>query len=413
MQVPEAGEYPAIMITIGDLERAEARLAGVIRMAPAERSVSLSRLAGRPVLVKPEHLQRTGSFKIRGAYNFIARLAELGDRTAVVAASAGNHAQGVALAASLSGRSATIFMPANASIPKVEATRAYGADVVLAGASVDDCIAMATEHASSHGATYVPPFDDPTVLAGQGTIGLELAREAPGAEVVLVPVGGGGLVGGVAAAIAESGSHTRVVGVEAAGAASMTAALAVGRPVTLDTTDTMADGIAVRSVSALTLAHVEAFVDEIVTVEEEEISQAVLVLLERAKWVVEPAGAVGLAAILAGKVSGSGTAIALLSGGNIDPLLLSRLVTHGLAAAGRYLQLRVVLSDRPGALAALTREVAGLGLNVLTVDHDRSSATSGVHDVEVVLTLETRDAAHRDSVVPNLRALGFAAQLAR
>jgi threonine dehydratase len=191
----------------------------------------------------------------------------------------------------------------------------------------------------------------------------------------------------------------------------MAAAIALGRPVTLAATDTMADGIAVRSVSALTLAHVTAFVDEIVTVEEEEISQAVLVLLERAKWVVEPAGAVGVAALLAGKVRGKGAAIALLSGGNIDPLLLSRLITHGLAAAGRYLQLRVVLSDRPGALAELTREIAVLGLNVLSVDHHRSSATAGVHDVEVVLTVETRDAAHRDAIVPRLRAAGFAAGL--
>ena len=392
------------MIGLRDVEEARDRVAPVLRPTPVDRSDSLSRLAGRPVLLKPEHLQRTGSFKIRGAYNHISRLAAGGD---VVAASAGNHAQGVALAASLTGLRSVIFMPANAALPKVEATRAYGAEVRLEGATVDDCIALARDHAASTGAAYVPPFDDPLIIAGQGTVGLEIAAEAPEVEVVVVPVGGGGLVSGVAAALARARRSVRVVGVEAEGAAAMRASLDAGRPVELPNVSTMADGIAVRAVSELTLAHVQAFVDEVVTVTEEEISRALLLLLERAKAVVEPAGAAGLAAILAGKVPGSGPALAVLSGGNVDPMVLIKLIDHGLSAAGRYLVLRIVLGDRPGALAAVTGAVAGMGLNVLEVEHHRAGVDLGVDEVEVVLTLETRDPGHRQEVVAALRADGF------
>ncbi|HLI15037.1 MAG TPA: threonine ammonia-lyase [Acidimicrobiales bacterium] len=401
------------MLELDDVKAAAARLATVLNPTPASASPALSRVAGRPVLVKPEHLQRTGSFKIRGAYNFLASLLEERPAAEVVAASAGNHAQGVALAASLLGVQATIFMPENAPLPKAEATRAYGARVVHHGESVDDCIERARDHATATGATFVPPFDDLAVIAGQATIGLELVAEAPEARVVVVPVGGGGLVSGVAAALKQSDPSVRVVGVEAAGAASMAAALAAGRPVALGSARTMADGIAVRCVSDLTLEHVRRYVDELVTVEEEEISRAVLVLLERAKWVVEPAGAAALAALLAGKVDGSGCVLAVLSGGNIDPLLLTRIVEHGLASAGRFVTLRVVLRDRPGALAALAGALGALGLNVLSVEHHRSGAAVGVDEVEVLLTAETRDPSHRDQVVPVLRAQGFAAESLR
>jgi threonine dehydratase len=319
----------------------------------------------------------------------------------------------VALAASLCGLRSTVFMPAGASLPKVEATRAYGAEVRYQPGHVDDAIAAAREYAAERGACYVPPFDDALVIAGQGTIGLELAQEVPDAGAVVVPVGGGGLLAGVAAGLRGAGSRARVLGVEAAGAAPMVAALRAGGAVELPSVDTMADGIAVRCVSDLTFEHARLLVDDVVTVDEEQISRAVLLLLERCKWVVEPAGAASLAALLAGAVPGDEPVVVILSGGNVDPLLLTRLVEHGLTAAGRYLMLRVVLADKPGALASLTSALGGLGLNLLTVEHRRSGAPVAVNEVEVILTLETRDPAHRDQVVPALLAEGFRAEAYR
>jgi threonine dehydratase len=399
-----ASEAEVPLVGLEDVREAGRRVDGVRRRTPVDRSETLSRIAGRPILLKAEHLQRTGSFKIRGAYNHISRL---DPGRPVVAGSAGNHAQGVALAASLTGHKATIFMPANAPLPKVDATRGYGADIVLVGDTVDDCIGGAKRYADEHGAAFVPPFDDPLIIAGQGTVGLELAAEAADAETVVVAIGGGGLIAGIAAALAELRPEVRVVGVEAAGAASMQASLAAGRCVRLDRVDTLADGIAVKSPSPLTLAHVRAFVDELVTVTEEEISQALLLLLERAKAVVEPAGAASLAAVLAGKVPGSGPVAVVLSGGNVDPLLLIKLIDHGLSAAGRYVTLRVVVDDRPGQLAALTAEVARLGLNVLSVEHHRSGMDLDVAKVEIRLTLETRNSVHRGEIVADLERAGF------
>jgi len=392
------------LVTVDDVRAARERIAGVVRRTPTSESETLSRLTGRSVLLKPEHLQRTGSFKIRGAYNRISRL-EPG--TEVVAASAGNHAQGVALAATLTGHRATIFMPSSAPLPKVDATTGYGATVKLGGEAVDDCIAAAKRFAAERGAVFVPPFDDPLIIAGQGTIGLELADEAPDAETVVVAVGGGGLISGISAALAALRPDVRVVGVEADGAACMGPSLQAGRCVALSDLSTMADGIAVKSPSPLTLAHVRAHVHDLVTVTEEEISQALLLLLERVKAVVEPAGAAALAAILSGKVPGTGPVAAVLSGGNVDPLLLIKVIDHGLSAAGRYVVLRVILDDRPGALAGLTAEVARLGMNVLSVEHHRSGLDLGMEQVEVRLTLETRNTIHSDEVVADLRRLGY------
>jgi threonine dehydratase len=397
------------MIGLQDITEARERVAPVIRATHVDRSDSLSRLAGRPVLLKAEHLQRTGSYKIRGAYNFISRLPD--EVREVVAASAGNHAQGVALAASLTGRRSVIFMPINAPLPKVEATRSYGAEVRFEGEAVDDCLAAASDYAESTGAVFVPPFDHPLIIAGQGTVGLEIAEQAPEAETIVVPIGGGGLISGVATALAHTRRGVRVIGVEAAGAAAMRASLDAGRLTSVAELNTMADGIAVKTPSELTLAHVRAYVDDVVTVTEEQISQALILLLERAKAVVEPAGAVGLAAILAGKVPGTGPVLALLSGGNVDPLLLIKLIDYGLSAAGRYLLLRIVLDDRPGELARLTQGVAKMGLNVLEVEHHRAGIHLGVHEVEVLLTLETRDPDHRDEVVGELRSFGFRVEL--
>ncbi|MDQ1398500.1 MAG: threonine dehydratase [Acidimicrobiaceae bacterium] len=413
------------LIELADIEVARVRLAAakVLRPTPVRRSDSLSALAGRRVILKPEYLQRTGSFKVRGAYNLISHLPPGSE---VVAASAGNHAQGVAFAATGAGMKATIFMPEGASLPKVEATRSYGALVRLEGKVVDDCFALAQLYAADTGAQYVPPFDHPLIMAGQGTIGLELLDEAPEAEVVVLPVGGGGLISGVSAALAQAhaahGAHAahathaaraahragiRVVGVEPAGAACVSASLAAGRAVTLDHIHTMADGIAVKSTSDLVLAHVTRYVDDVVTVDEEEIARAVLLLLERGKAVVEPAGAVGLAAILAGKVGGDGPAVAVLSGGNVDPLLLIKMIDHGLSAAGRYLVFRAVLDDRPGALAGLTATLAGMGLNVLQVAHHRSGLELGIHEVDVQMTVETRGPEHRGAVVDALKEAGY------
>ncbi len=393
-----------VLVTVDDVRAARERIAGVLRPTPAGVSDTLSRLFGRSILIKPEHLQRTGSFKIRGAYNRISRL-EPG--TEVVAASAGNHAQGVALAASMTGHRATIFMPSSAPLPKVDATSGYGATVKLGGEAVDDCIAAAKRFAAECGAVFVPPFDDPLIIAGQGTIGLELVDEAPDVETVVVAIGGGGLISGISATLAELRPEVRVVGVEADGAACMRASVHAGHCLSMNSLSTMADGIAVKSPSPLTLAHVRAYVHDLVTVTEEEISQALLLLLERVKAVVEPAGAAALAAILRGKVPGTGPVVAVLSGGNVDPLLLIKLIDHGLTAAGRYVVLRVVLDDRPGALARLTAEVARLGLNVLSVEHHRSGLNLDMDKVEVRLTLETRNTIHSHEVVADLGGLGY------
>jgi threonine dehydratase len=400
------------VITLADIRAARECVAPVLRPTPLDRSDTFSRLAGRTVLLKPEHLQRTGSYKIRGAYNFISRLPA---GVEVVAASAGNHGQGVALAATLTGHQATIFMPINAPLPKIDATKSYGATIRLETGIVDDAIASAKEYAVAKGAVFVPPFDHPQIIAGQGTCGLEIAEEAPAGDldVVVVPIGGGGLISGVATALAHTRRDVRVIGVEAEGAAAMVKALKFGSCVALESVSTMADGIAVKCVSDLTLSHVKAYVDDVVTVSEEEISQALLLLIERAKAVVEPAGAVGLAAILAGRIPGTGTVATILSGGNVDPLLLMKLIDHGLSAAGRYLVLRIVLGDRPGALAALTALIADLGLNVLDVEHHRSGIRLAVNEVEVLVTLETRNPEHREETVSALERAGYRVDLVR
>jgi threonine dehydratase len=392
-------------VPVAELEAARARLAGVAHRTLVESCRSLSELAGREVLLKAEHRQRTGSFKLRGAYN---RIVQLPPGRPVVAASAGNHAQGVALAATLTGRASTIYMPTGAALPKADATRAYGAEVRLVGRTVDEAIAAAAAEAERTGAVLVPPFDDPAIVAGQGTVGLELAEQAPEAEAVVVPVGGGGLLAGMAVALADRRPDIRVIGVEAAGAPSLTAAMRAGRPVPLDGLATMADGIAVGSVSELTLAHAQALVDEVVTVEEEEISRALLLLVERAKEVVEPSAAAALAAVLSGRVGGRGPVVAVMSGGNVDPLLLTKLITHGLAAAGRYLQLRVIITDQPGALAALTAALADCGVNVLELSHHRARALD-LAEVEVMVTVETRNEAQHAEVLAALRGAGYRA----
>lgn len=391
------------LVHVEAIRAAAERVRPVLRATPCEHSDGLSEVAGRPVIVKPEHLQRMGSFKLRGAYNFMR---DVPDGVPVVAASAGNHGQGVALAARLTGHRARVFMPRLASLPKVAATADEGAEVVQLDGGVDDCIAAAREFAARDGAVFVPPFDDPAVIAGQGTIGLEIACEAPDAQVVVVPIGGGGLISGIAAALRAELPAVRVVGVEAAGATSMSQSVRAGHRVEVSPR-TMADGVALRAPSDLTLAHCTQLVDEIVQVSEEEISRAVLLLVERQKTIVEPAGAMALAAIVSGAVAGDGPAVALLSGGNVDPLLVARLIDHGLAAAGRFVALRVVIPDLPGTLAALLGVVAATGANLLTVEHHREGMAIPVGAVSVTITVETRDHAHQVSLRDALTGAGY------
>lgn len=399
------------LVTLADVEAAATQLDGLVRATPVEMAHALSR-GGRQIWLKHEYLQRTGSYKVRGAYNHISRL-PLG--VDVVAASAGNHAQGVALAAELTGRLAIIYMPRSAPLPKIEATRSYGAEVRLVDGGVEECLVLAIAHAAENRASFVPPFDDPYVIAGQGTVGLELARDLPaGTEAVVIAVGGGGLISGAAVALKALRPEIRIIGVEPEGAAAMKVSVDSGECVTLDRVTTMADGIAVRRVCDLTLAHVEAYVDDVVTVGEEAIGRAVLLLLERAKAVVEPAGAVPLAAILAGRIAGDGPVCAVLSGGNIDPVLLSKVIDYGLTASGRYLRMRVVLDDRAGLLATLSTTLAEMGLNVVLIEHHRAGAVGlSFNEVEVQLTLETKDPEQHDEVVAELTRRGFPVEIMR
>ena len=417
----EMDDVTVLPVTIDDIEAARERLRDVLRPTPTRFADAISRAIGRPVAIKPEHLQRAGSFKIRGAYN---RIVQLPPGVAVVAASAGNHAQGVALAASLTGRHATIFMPDTVSLPKLQASEDYGATVIFGGPVLDDCLGKAKAFALDTGAVFVPPFDDPDVVAGQGTLGLEIVDEiarltGPNwptdvAPVVLIPIGGGGLVAGAAIALRARRPDIAIIGVEAEGAASMRRSLEAGSIVTLDAVSTMADGIALRAPGRIPFEVVMALVDDVVTVTEDAISTAVLLLLERAKAVVEPSGAVGLAALMEYPTLAAGhPAVVVLSGGNVDPLLLSNIAIHGMSAAGRYVRLRIVFNDRPGSLAALTASLARQSLNVLDVEHHRIGLTLGVDEVEVLVTVETRRPAQRDEVIQQLVDEGFRVELVR
>lgn len=394
---------------LSDVRDAAALLHGITRVTPVETSRWLSERVGSPVLLKAENLQRTGSFKSRGAYVRLARLTADERARGVVAASAGNHAQGVALASQLLGIQATVFMPAGVPTPKEHATRGYGADVVLHGADFQQTLAAAEDFAAETGAVLIHPFDHEDVILGQGTVGLEILDQVPDVRTVVVPTGGGGLLAGIALAIKEARPDVRIIGVQAAGAASFAASLDAGQPRTLPGTQTMADGIAVARPGDLTLPLVEDYVDDIVTVSEESISHALLLTLERAKLLVEPAGAVGVAALFDDPGAFAGPVVVVLSGGNIDPRLLAKVIRHGLAAGGRYLGLDITLRDAPGALARLLQVVGEAGGNVLDVGHVRTNPLLRIDEVEVHLQLETRGEGHAKSVVEAIRAEGYRA----
>ena len=397
----------ALPVTGADVRAAHELLAPVVRRTALVRSRVLSERAGGPVLLKCENQQRAGSFKIRGAYTRMARLPGPARAHGVVAASAGNHAQGVALAARLLGLPATVFMPVGAPLPKLAATRGYGAHVELSGHSVDEALLAAAAHERGTGAVLIHPFDHPDVVAGQGTVGLEIAEQCPDVRTVLVCTGGGGLLAGIATALADR-PQTRVLGVQAEGAAAYRGSLAAGRPVALERMTTMADGIAVGRPGDVPFAVVRDLVEDVLTVDEELISRAMLLLLERQKLLVEPAGAAAVAALLADPPPAlEPPVVAVLSGGNVDPLLLMRLIRHGLAAADRYLRLRVEVPDRPGALAGLLARLAATDANVLEVEHVRTDPRLPVNSVEIAVWMETQGPEHCEAVLADLRGAGW------
>lgn len=397
--------------SLDEIEAARAIVSRVADPTPVETSRFLADVLGAPVLLKCENLQRTGSYKIRGAYNRMAKLSAEERERGVVAASAGNHAQGVAFAARELGIHATIFMPVGVAIPKFQATRDYGADVVLSGSIVDETLRAAADFAAETGAVLIPPFDHPDVVAGQGTLGLEILDDVPDATTIVVPIGGGGLISGVASAVkqraAAEGREIRVIGVQAANAAAYPPSLDAGEPTEIAIAGTIADGIAVSKPGALNFQIIRDIVDEIVTVSEDDIARALLVLLERAKLVVEPAGAAAVAAILAGKVPALGPTVAILSGGNIDPLLMQRIISHGLAASDRYLKLTIMLPDRPGQLARISEILAGVNANVVEVLHTRHGRGLQLSQVELDVSVETRGTDHRHHVIEALRSAGY------
>jgi threonine dehydratase len=382
--------------SLNEIKEARARLDGVARVTPVYSSETLSRRIGHEILLKAENLQRTGSFKVRGAVNKLATLSERERLAGVVAASAGNHGQAVAWAAREAGVKATVFMPQDAPMAKVEPTKNYGAKAELTGATFEDALAAALASAERTGATFVHPYEDDKVIAGQGTIGLELAEQLPEVRTVVIPVGGGGLSSGIALAMRSLKRDVRIVGVQAG-----------------LTGPTIADGIAVKEVGEHTGAILEDALDDLISVTDEEISEAILLLLERSKLVVEGAGAVSVAALLSGKAGGEGPAVAVLSGGNIDPTVLISIMRHGLTTAGRYLVVRSRLQDRPGELIKLLSLVAQERANVVSVEHHREGMDVPVNESEVELTLQMRDEHHCAVLLETLRSLGYSVQRLR
>ncbi len=390
-----------------DVIAARNLLRDVISETPMMHSRVLSEAVAGPVFLKCENLQRTGSFKVRGAYTRIARLSDAERARGVVAASAGNHAQGVAFAAGLLGCEAAVFMPQGAPLPKVQATRGYGADVMLTGTCVEDALIAALAYAEQTGAVFIHPFDHPDVVTGQGTLGFEIVEQCPQVRTVVVPVGGGGMAAGVAVAIKSLDPAIGLVGVQAEQVAPYPASLAAGHPMTVQAGPTMADGIAVSLPGDVPFGILSDLAERVITVSEESLSRALLLCLERAKQVVEPAGAAGVAALLEHARDLAPPVVVVLSGGNIDPLLLAKLLRHGLSAAGRYLAFRCRLSDRPGSLAKLLADLADLGANVLDVAHERLAPRLHVDEAEVVLQIETRGPEHCEEVIAALRAAGY------
>lgn len=395
------------VIALTDVQEAYARLSGVLHKTPLDRSRTFSMMTGCDVYLKLDNLQKTGSFKIRGAYNKIQSLTEREKASGVIAASAGNHAQGVAYAASLAGIKSTIVMPEGAPLAKIIATRGYGAEVVLHGAVYDDAYEQALKIQQESRQTFVHAFNDAAVMAGQGTIGLEILEDLDDVTAIVAPIGGGGLISGIATAVKAKAPQVKIYGVQATGASAMYLSKYAHSLKTTSDAQTIADGIAVKIPGDLTFPIVEKYVDEIVTVDDEAIAGAILLLLERAKLMVEGAGAISLAAILNGKIPQKGKIVSVISGGNIDVNTISRIIERGLVKSGRRVRLSTVLLDRPGALEGFLTVIAKLKANILHVHHDRVERHVPIGRSNVEVCLETRDTMHTEEIIATLRQDGY------
>jgi len=394
-------------VSLADVRAAARALEPVIEHTPVRPMRVLSELVGTMVYLKLETLQFAGSFKIRGAYWQMSRLSPEQKAAGVVAASAGNHAQGVALGAKLLGIDALVYMPVDAPLPKVAATRGYGAQVKLIGSTVDEALVAARAEAETSGRTLIHPFDHPDIVAGQGTLALEILDQVPDVRTVIVPVGGGGLIAGMATVFDAMAPEVRIIGVQADNAAAYPDSLVAGHPVPHKVGATMADGIAIGTPGQVPFKILERLDVEVRTVTEEQIAEALLLIAERGKLVVEPSGAAGVAALLARPEDFEGPIVVVLTGGNIDPLLLNRLIRRGMVASGRYLQIRVKIDDRPGSLAKLLSTVAERGGNIVTVEHSRSDTALGVFDVAVTIELEAKGPDHCARIIEAIQKAGF------
>ena len=396
------------MVTLKDIQRVSTFLEGVIHPTPLILSQTLNKHQGSKVYLKLESLQKTGSFKLRGAYNKIIHLPSARRSQGVITASAGNHAQGVAYAASLFSLPALIVMPERTPLIKISATKNHGAEVVLRGNNFDEACIYARQLMEERNLTFIPPFDDEEVIAGQGTIGLEILRNLPNVNTVIVPIGGGGLISGTAIALKETNSHVRVIGVEAKGAASMHHSIQNGTIKEIEMVKTIADGISIKQPGKITFPLVQRYVDEIVLVEEEEIAEAVLTFMEKEKLLVEGAGAVPLAALLGDRVNiPNGQVVLVISGGNIDVNIIARIIEKGLVKSGRLLRLSLELEDVPGTLHRLTSIIAQKQANILHIIHDRLGKTLPIGVTNLELDLETRSREHSQEVIAVLEADGY------
>ncbi|WP_237187220.1 threonine ammonia-lyase [Rothia nasimurium] len=411
-EAPAPVELP---VSLSQIEDAARLLDGVIERTPVAHSRALSEQIGSEVFLKCENLQRSGSFKVRGAYVRMAKLTEAEKAVGVVAASAGNHAQGVALAASRLGIAARIYMPQGAALPKIAATRSHGAEVVLHGVNVDEALAEAKRYAEETGAVFVHPFDNEDIIAGQGTLGLEILEQVPDVDTILVGVGGGGLLAGLSIAVRsleeKLGKKIRIIGLQAEHAAAYPPSLAADALVPLKKVSTIADGIAVGRPGQLPFTIIKNLVDDVHTVSEDEIARALIFLMERNKLVVEPAGSVSVAALMSGslkeKYGDLGTTVCLLSGGNIDPMLMLKVIQRGLSAAGRYMTIKLMLNDRPGELTTISRIISEHDANVTGVDHTRLGGALSMGDVSITIDMETKGVEHCQEVIAALEAEGY------
>jgi threonine dehydratase len=396
-------------ISLADIQQAHTAMQGVVHNTPLDKSSTFSQMVGGEVYLKLENLQKTGSFKIRGAYNKIHLLTENEKAKGVIAASAGNHAQGVAYAATMAKTRATIVMPETAPLAKIVATRGYGAEVVLHGAVYDDAFQKALELEQKNGQTFIHAFNDQAVIAGQGTVGLEILKSLADVSAIVVPIGGGGLMAGIALAVKEMAPHVKIYGVQAQGAPAMYMSKHAHTIKTTPDAVTMADGIAVKVPGDITFAIIDKYVDDIVVVDDEAIAGTILMLLERAKLMVEGAGAISLAAILHHKIPTKGKVVSVISGGNIDVNFISRIIERGLVKAGRRVKISTLITDRPGVLQQMLTVVARTKANVISVYHDRVEHDVPIGQAVVEISLETRDALHTEELLANLRQEGYTA----